>query len=163
MNQEQVIQVMNDPLAHDLLNSNIPARLAYIGLDGCPRAIPIGFLWTGSHFVIGKAANSPKMNALRTNPHVALTFDTTTMPPHILLVRGSARVETVEGVAPEYLEGSKRYVPPEQWEEFEQQVRALYKQQGLITIVPEWAKILDFETRLPQAQVELMRQDADHR
>ncbi|MEO5953114.1 MAG: pyridoxamine 5'-phosphate oxidase family protein [Chloroflexia bacterium] len=162
MKQEQVIQVMNDPLAQYLLNSNIPARLAYIGLDGCPRAIPVGFLWTGSHLVIGTATNSPKMNALRTNPKVALTLDTNTMPPHILLVRGSARVEIVEGVAPEYLAASKKYVPSEQWTEFEQQVRALYKQQGLITIVLEWAKILDFETRLPRAQEELMRQDAGH-
>jgi hypothetical protein len=75
-------------------------------------------------------------------------------------VRGSARVEIVEGVAPEYLTASKRYVPPEQWEAFEEQVRALYKQQGRITIVPEWAKILDFETRIPQAQEELVTQEA---
>lgn len=40
MEQEQVIQVMNDPLAQGLLNSNIPARLAYIGLDGCPVLSP---------------------------------------------------------------------------------------------------------------------------
>src|SRR5215207_1448817 len=138
MQQEQLNQVMNDPLAQDLLNSNIPARLAYTGLDGFPRAIPIGFLWNGAHFVLGTATNSPKMKALQTNPKVALTIDTTTMPPHILLVRGSARVEIVEGVVPEFLEASKRYVPPEQWEAFEEQVRALYKQQGRITIVPEW-------------------------
>ena len=162
MKHEQVIKVLNDPIAQDLMNSNIPARLAYIGLDGGPRAIPIGFLWTGSHFVIGTAVNSPKMHALKTNPQVALTVDTTTMPPHILLVRGSARVEIVEGVVPEYLTASKRYVPPEQWAEFEQQVRAMYKQQGRITIVPEWAKIIDFETRVPQAQEELMRQQAGH-
>jgi hypothetical protein len=43
MKQEHVTQVLNDPLAQELLNSNIPARLAYTGLDGSPRAIPIGF------------------------------------------------------------------------------------------------------------------------
>ena len=159
MKQEQISQVMNDPLAQDLMNAKIPARLAYIGLDGFPRAIPIGFLWNGTHFVIGTATNSPKMEALKTNPKVALTIDTNDMPPHILLVRGSARVEIVEGVVPEFLEASKRYVPPEQWEAFEEQVRALYKQQGRITIVPEWAKILDFETRIPQAQEELVTQE----
>ncbi len=161
MTQEQVNQVLNDPLAQELLRSSIPAGLAYIGLDGFPRAIPVGFLWTGTHFVVGTAANSPKMPALQTNPQVALTIDTTTFPPQVLLVRGRAQVEIVEGVAPEYLAGSHKYVPPEQWAEFEQQVRALYKQQGLITIVPEWAKILDFETRIPQAQEELVRQAAD--
>jgi hypothetical protein len=163
MQQEQVTQVMNDPLARKLLNSNIPARLAYIGLDGFPRAIPIGFLWNGTQFVIGTATNSAKMEALKANPKVALTFDTNTFPPNILLVRGTASVEIVDGVAPEYLEGAKKYVAPTQWEMFEAQVRALYKQQGRITIVPEWAKILDFETRLPSAQVELMAKEAGRR
>jgi nitroimidazol reductase NimA-like FMN-containing flavoprotein (pyridoxamine 5'-phosphate oxidase superfamily) len=113
MKQEQVTQVMNDPLAQELLNSNIPARLAYTGLDGSPRAIPIGFHWDGTRFVIGTATNSPKMQALRANPKVALTIDTNAFPPHILLVRGTASVEIVDGVAPEYLEGSRKYVAPE--------------------------------------------------
>jgi hypothetical protein len=39
MKQEQVMQVMNDPLAQKLMNLPIPARLAYTGLDGFPRAI----------------------------------------------------------------------------------------------------------------------------
>jgi pyridoxamine 5'-phosphate oxidase-like protein len=160
MNQEQVTQVMNDPLAQELLNSNIPARLAYTGLDGSPRAIPIGFHWDGTRFVIGTATNSPKMQALRANPKVALTIDTNAFPPHVLLVRGTASVEIVDRVAPEYLEGSRKYVAPEQWEVFEQQVTALYRQQGRITIVPEWAKLLDFETRLPSAQEELIAKEA---
>jgi hypothetical protein len=128
---------MSDRLAQELLNSNIPARLAYTGLDSFPRAIPIRFLWDGTRFIIGAATNSPKMQALRANPKVALTIDTNTFPPHVLLVRGSARVEIVDGVAPEFLEASKRYVAPEQWQAFEQRVGALYKQQGRITIVPE--------------------------
>jgi hypothetical protein len=41
MKQEQVTQVMNGPLAQELLNSNISARLAYIGLDAPPHAIPV--------------------------------------------------------------------------------------------------------------------------
>jgi nitroimidazol reductase NimA-like FMN-containing flavoprotein (pyridoxamine 5'-phosphate oxidase superfamily) len=104
MQQEQVIEIMNDPIAQELLNSNIPARLAYTGLDGFPRAIPIGFLWDGTQFVMGTATNSPKVKALQANPMVALTIDTNTFPPHVLLVRGTARVEIVNGVAPEYLE-----------------------------------------------------------
>ena len=63
MQQEQVIQVMNDPLAQELQNSNIPARLAYTGPDGFPRAIPIGFLWNGQQFVMGTATNSSKVKA----------------------------------------------------------------------------------------------------
>ena len=75
-------------------------------------------------------------------------------------MHGTARVDIVDGVAPEFLEASRRYVPPEQWEEFEKGVRGLYKQQGRISIVPEWAKIIDFETRVPSAQEELVAQQA---
>jgi hypothetical protein len=160
MQQEQVMQVMNDPLAQELLNSTIPARLAYTGLDRFPRAIPVGFLWNGTRLVICTATNSPKMKALRADPKVALTIDTNDFPPHILLVRGSARVEIVDGVAPEFLEASRRYVPSEQWEEFKKGVTALYKQQGRITIVLEWAKLIDFETRVPIAQEELVAQQS---
>ena len=160
MKQEHVMQVMNDPVAQELFKAPIPARMAYTGLDGFPRAIPIGFLWNGTQFVICTATNSPKMKALAANPKVALTIDTSTFPPHILLVRGSATVDIVDGVAPEFLEASRRYVPPEQWGEFEKGVRGLYKQQGRITIAPEWAKLIDFETRVPQAQAELVAQAA---
>jgi hypothetical protein len=151
MQQGSVSQVMHDPLAQELLNSDIPARMAYTGLDGFPRAIPIGFLWDGTQFVKGTATNSPKVKALQENPKVALTVDTNTFPPHVLLVRGTANVEIVGGIAPGYLEACRKYVGAEQWEAFEAQVRATYKQQGRITIVPEWAKILDFETRVPSA------------
>lgn len=68
---------------------------------------------------MGSATNSPKVQALATNPKVALTIDTNTFPPHVLLVRGTASVVIVDGVAPEYLEGTKKYVGPEQWEAFE--------------------------------------------
>jgi hypothetical protein len=149
MQQANVIQVMNDPLAQELLNSNIPARLAYTGSDGFPRVIPIGFLWNGAQFVMGTATNAPKVRALTANPQVALTIDTNTQPPHVLLVRGAASIEVVDGVVPEYLEACKKYVGAEQWPAFEAQVRATYKQQARITIVPEWAKLLDFETRVP--------------
>jgi hypothetical protein len=150
MQQGNVSHVMHDPFAQELLNSTIPARLAYTGRDGLPRAIPIGFLWDGTQFVMGTATNSPKVKALQANPHVALTIDTNTFPPHVLLVRGTARVEIVAGIAPGYLEACRKYVGADQWEAFEAQVRATFKQQRRISIVPKWAKILDFETRVPR-------------
>ncbi len=158
MQRKDVISVLNDPLAQELMTSPIPARLAYIGLDGAPRAIPIGFYWNGGEFVIATATIAPKVRALIANPKVALTIDTDTMPPHVLLVRGTASVKIVDGVPSEYLQASQRYVPAQQWPAFEAQVRATYKQMARITIVPEWAKLLDFETRLPSAVEALMRQ-----
>src|SRR5215213_1733241 len=149
MQQDDVSQVLNDPLAQELLDSNIPARLAYTGRDGAPRAIPIAFDWTGTEFVVCTPPHAAKVRALQANPRVALTIDTTTFPPHVLLVRGTASVELVDGVPPEYLAGSKKIVGEAEFPAFEEQVRALYQQMARIAIVPEWAKLLDFETRLP--------------
>ena len=148
MDQEKVIQVLNDPLGQDLLHTNL-VRLAYIGGDGYPRVIPIGFYWNGAQIIICTATSAPKVRSLANNPKVALTIDTNTQPPHVLLVRGTAHIEVVDGVPFEYLEASKKGIPEQQWNSFEAQVRALYKQMARIAITPEWAKLFDFETRLP--------------
>ena len=150
MRQEDVMQVLSDPLAQELLRSAIPARLAYTGPDGLPRAIPIGFYWNGAQIVVCTGPTAPKVRALAAHPKVALTIDTNTWPPHVLLVRGTASIEVVDGVAPEYLDASRQYIPAEQWPAFEAEVRALFKQQARITIAPEWAEVLDFETRAPR-------------
>ncbi len=149
MDKNQVIQVLNDPLGQDLLHNNILARLAYTGVDGYPRVIPIGFYWNGAQIVVCTATTAPKVRALAKNPKVALTIDTEDQLPHVLLVRGTAHIEVVEGVPFEYLEASKKGIPEEQWNLFEAQVRTMYKQMARISITPEWAKLFDFETRLP--------------
>jgi hypothetical protein len=100
----------------------------------------------------------PNVKALKARPHVALTIDTESFPPHILLVRGRAStIETVSGVAPEFLEASKMHLTAEQWAAFESEVRSLYSEQVRITITPEWAKLIDLETTLPQPIEELAR------
>ena len=156
MQQDDVLHVLNDPLAQELIASNIPARLAYTGRDGAPRAIPIAFDWTGTHFVVCTPPHAAKVQALQANPLVALTIDTTTFPPKVLLVRGTASVEVVDGVPPEYLAGSRKIVGEARFPEFENQVQALYQQMARIAIVPRWAKLLDFETRLPTAVEQLI-------
>jgi hypothetical protein len=158
MQREDVIRVLSDPLAQELMQSSIPARLAYFGRDEFPRAIPIGFHWNGAEFVLATVPHAPKVSALKANPRVALTVDTNTFPPHVLLVRGTAAIDIVDGVPPEYLEASKKAIGPDQWDAFEQQVRALYKQMARIKITPVWAKLLDFETRFPSPIEKLMRQ-----
>ena len=156
MPQDDILSVLNDPLAQELLDSNIPARLAYTGRDGAPRAIPIAFHWTGMEFVVCTPPHAAKVRALQANPKVALTIDTTTFPPHVLLVRGTARVEVVDGVPSEYLAGSRKIVGEAQFPAFAEQGRALYQQMARIAIMPEWAKLLDFETRLPRAVEQLI-------
>ena len=151
MPQENIRELLNDPLAQKLLNSTIPARLAYTGLDGFPRAIPIWFLWDGARVVLGTPPNAQKVKALAKNPNVALTIDTTGYPPEILLMRGIAKIEMVDGPAPEFLAAGRKYLGEEQGREFEAYARQTYKQMARILIEPDWVKILDFQTRLPSA------------
>jgi hypothetical protein len=160
MERENVLEVLNRPLSRELLQSNIPARLAYTARDGSPRAIPIGFFWNGTEFVVCTLPNAAKVKALQADPRVALTIDTNEFPPKALLVRGTASLEVVNGVPDEYLEASKKAVSPEGMEEFEAQVRGLYKQMARISIEPTWAKLIDFETTLPSAVEELIRQQS---
>ena len=158
MQHDQVMRVLNDPLAQELIHSSIPARVAYTARDGTPRVVPLGFHWNGAEFIICTVPRSPKVRALSVNPAVAITIDTVAFPPHVLLVRGAASLEEVDGVPAEYLEATAKQVGPEQMPAFEAEVRGLYKQMVRIRVVPSWAKLLDFETRLPSPVEELLRQ-----
>jgi pyridoxamine 5'-phosphate oxidase-like protein len=158
MEEQDVARVLRDPLAQELIQSSIPARLAYVGPDGFPRAIPIGFHWNGAEFVLCTVPHAPKVSALKANPKVAFTVDTNTFPPHVLLVRGVATIDVVDGVPPEYLAASRKGIAPDQWDAFEAQVRAMYKQMARIKIKPLWAKVLDFQTRFPSPIEKLIRE-----
>jgi hypothetical protein len=160
MQREAIIDLMNDPVAQDLVRAPIHARLAYNAPDGSPRVIPIGYSWNGDVFVMGSPINAPKVEALAANPKVALTVDTDSFPPHVLLVRGEATVEVVDGVPDEFVEASRRFVGEDGMPEWEAGVRALYAQMAIIRVTPTWAKVIDFETRLPGPVEELIREHA---
>ncbi len=89
---------------------------------------------------------------------MALTIDTESFPPNVLLVRGTATIQIIDGVPDEYLDMNRRHTDPATYAEWEAGVRGLYKQMALIQITPTWAKVLDFETRLPSAIEELISQ-----
>lgn len=157
MHRDEVLRVLNDGLSQQLIQSSIPVRLAYTGLDGLPRVVPLAYHWDGERFVIGTIPGSPKVRALEANPGVAMTIDTQSFPPQMLLVRGTATLRLVDGVPAEYLEASKKQVGAEGMPAFEANVRAMYKQMVLIAIEPRWAKLIDFERTLPSAVEQLAR------
>ena len=98
-------------------------------------------------------------DALRHNPAVALTIDTEVHPPKILLIRGRAELDVVEGIPDEYLQMNGSYeMTPEQRVEWEAEVRSLYDSMVRIVVTPTWAKLIDFETTLPIAVEELIRE-----
>jgi hypothetical protein len=147
---------LHTPLAAALFASSTPARLAYTGLDGGPRVVPVGFHWTGEQIVVCTVERAAKVAAIRANPRVAATIDTEGFPPKVLLVRGAAAVEMVEGVPEEYVAASAKLVPEAEFPAWEAGVRALYSRMARITITPAVATLLDFETTIPKAVADLV-------
>ncbi|AYC43922.1 pyridoxamine 5'-phosphate oxidase family protein [Streptomyces griseorubiginosus] len=158
MEANEIIEVLNQPISQELLARDV-TRLAYVAKDGTPRNVPIAFTWNGSQIVMCTTKNAPKLASLSENPAVALTIDTEVHPPRILLIRGRAEMDFVDGIPDEYLQPTSSYeMTAEQRVEWEAEVRSLYYD-GMVRIVvtPTWAKLIDFETTLPSAVEELVR------
>lgn len=150
--------MLDDPLSRTLLDRDI-ARLAYTAPDGTPRVVPISFVWNGAEIVMCTTPNAPKIESLRVNPAVALTIDTEVHPPRILLVRGEATLDEVDGIPDEYMTTNTTYqMTAEQRRKWETEVRSLYPSMVRIVVTPTWAKLIDFERTLPSAVEELIHQ-----
>ncbi|HEX5203454.1 MAG TPA: pyridoxamine 5'-phosphate oxidase family protein [Actinoplanes sp.] len=158
MEPREVAEVLDRPYSRELLGRDL-TRLAYVAKDGTPRTIPIAFTWSGSQIVMCTSKNAPKLHALRANPMVALTMDTEVHPPKILLLRGRAELDVVDGIPEEFLTMNGTYqMSPEQRVAWEAEVRSLYDGMVRIVVTPTWAKLIDFETTLPSAVEELARE-----
>jgi PPOX class probable F420-dependent enzyme len=145
------LSLLQQPAAQELLLSKIPARLAYVWRDGTPRVVPIWFHWNGREIVMASPPKAPKLKALERNPKVSLTIDDNTFPHKVLLIRGTARLEPVDGIVPEYAMAADRYFGSEQGNAWVNQLRTLVSSMVRITVTPEWVGLLDFQTRFPSA------------
>jgi hypothetical protein len=157
MDANEITEVLDRTYSRELLARDL-TRLAYVAADGTPRNVPIGFTWNGSEIVMCTTPNAPKLVSLRRNPQVALTIDTEVHPPKLLLIRGRAELDVVDGIPDEYLQMNGSYeMSAEQRVEWEAQVRSLYDQMVRIVVTPTWAKLIDFEETLPTPVEELYR------
>jgi hypothetical protein len=157
MHQDQLLAVLDEPLAQQLLSASMPARLAYIAADGSPRVVPVAFLWTGSAIVVCTATTAPKVPAIAADPRIAITIDTLGPPAQVLSVRGIATIKTVVGIPAEYLAAAAKGMSAEEAAAFESQVRVVYKEMARISIEPEWAALYDFGAgRVPRFLHELL-------
>lgn len=145
------LDLLQHPASQALLHSKIPARLAYAWMDGTPRVVPIWFHWNGREIVMATPPKAPKLKALKQNPKVSLTIDENDFPQKVLLIRGTARLENVEGIVPEYAAAAERYFDRKQAEEWLSLLRTRISSQVRIRITPEWVGLLDFQTRFPSA------------
>ena len=163
MQPAEIHEVLNRPLSQELLARDL-TRLAYVAEDGTPRSIPIGFTWNGSQVVMCTPTSARKLKALERNPVVALTIDTEVHPPKILLIRGAAVLDAVEGIPDEYLQMNGSYeMTPEQRVHWEAEVRSLYDGMVRIVVTPTWAKLIDFDETLPSDVAGLIQQRDERR
>ncbi len=145
------LDLLNDPVAQNLLHSSLPARLAYVWTDGTPRVVPIWFHWNGQEIVVCGPAAAPKMHVLHDGTKVALVIDTDTMPYKTLSIRGSVHVEQVDGVPLEYVDAGQRALGEQEGKAFAENIGTMITPMARIVIQPEWVGILDFEHRFPNA------------
>jgi Pyridoxamine 5'-phosphate oxidase len=158
MTNDEIAEILAKPYSQQLLNGPEPARLAYNGLDGDPRVIPIGFWVEGERIAMATVPKAAKVAALRSNPKVAITIDQAAFPPKALLIRGTAEVELVDGIPEGYLTAGHKVMTDDQYPDWVAGVRDLYDEMAVITITPTWAKLLDFETTIPKAVEDLIKE-----
>jgi Pyridoxamine 5'-phosphate oxidase len=159
MEQREIDDELSMTGAQELLAATSAAHLGYVGKDGAPRVVPVGFFWTGDEFVIATATTAPKVAALSANPDVALAIDAGDTPgqARALSIRGPATVEIVDGVVPEYLAAARKSMEADAAAEFERNVRATYEQMARIAITPRWVRFYDFGAgRMPGFLQELV-------
>jgi PPOX class probable F420-dependent enzyme len=141
---------LDDPVVAALLEGPNLARLAYIGLDGRPRVVPIWFAHEGDEIIMITGPKADKLRALAQHPAVALTIDTTGPPPKALLIDGDATLEPVDGMAPEYRQIVERYLGPAA-DAYLAQLLPRVKRQVRIRVRPRSWRVFDFVKRYPKS------------
>jgi hypothetical protein len=154
------LRLLETDIAINLLASSIPARVAYTARDGTPRVIATWFHWTGEELVMPTFIVAPhvqreaaRVAALRSRPDVAITIDTESFPPKVLMIRGRAVITEVDGVVPEYRLSARRYLGEEAAGSYLAMVDQPGTRMARIAVRPAWVGVLDFETRVPAVMV----------
>jgi general stress protein 26 len=143
------IAELDEPAVQRLLESAVLGRLGYLGPDGAPTVVPVGFLWNERRIVVCTATTAPKVSAIRRDPRVAIEIEGDNAE-EIVLLRGEAVIDIVDGIPEEYLTASRKSMGSEDAEQFEIQVRAVYPQMARIAITPQWVRYYNFSSgRLP--------------
>jgi hypothetical protein len=150
--------LLESEVARRLLSSRIPARVAYIGLDGTPRVLATWFHWTGEVLSMPTFLAAPhvrhaagRLRALRANADVAVTIDTETFPPEVLSMRGGVEISEVEGIPAEYASAARRYLGEKAAREYLAEIDQPGTRMARIDLRPAWVGVHDFRSRLPSA------------
>jgi PPOX class probable F420-dependent enzyme len=141
---------LDDPVVAALLAGPNLARLAYVGVNGRPRVVPIWFAHDDGEIIMVTGPRADKLRALEKNPYVAITIDSSTPPYKVLLIEGEATLEPVEGMAQEYRPIVERYLGVAA-EAYLQKLLPRVKQQVRIRIAPHTWRVFDFMKRYPKS------------
>lgn len=95
--------------------------------------------------------DTPKLKALRDGQSVALCIDTDEMPYKVLEVRGTVRMDVVEGIAPEYEHMTLRCLGDEAAAAWLKNLAVICPRMTRVFIRPTWVGMIDFQTRFPSA------------
>lgn len=71
-----MVRVMTEAEIAELLELDVPARVATIDADGYPHVTPLWFLWTDGLFHLTSFAGKPHLARMSANPKVGLVIDT---------------------------------------------------------------------------------------
>ncbi len=148
------VRLLDHPTAQRLLHATELGSFGYVGRDGAPRVLPIGFVWTGSAVVMATYATSAKLRALRGRPQVALTVDHAGPPPEVLIIRGRIELDDIDGVPEEYRQMQAKYYGAEQAAVAVAEIERSGARMVRMVLRPEWVGVLDFRTRVPGALVD---------
>ena len=151
------LRLLDTDVAQRRLTALAPLRLAYVAKDGTPRVVPVLFHWDGEEIVMGGFASSARGRALRSNPRVAITLDTEGAQPEVLSLRGDAVVTEVRGVVPEYETYMRAGMPADAADGYFAALRAQDVLMERIAVRPDWAAVVDFQTRFPVPMPEWLR------
>ena len=139
---------VDDPVVAELLGGANLARLAYVGLDGRPKVVPIWHAFIDGEFIMVTGPKADKVRAIEANGAVALSIDSSTPPYHVLLVDGDATVEATDGMAAEYPDIVGRFLGPAK-DAYLANLRV--KTQRRIRVRPRAWRVLDFQRRFPKS------------
>jgi hypothetical protein len=162
MEQREIGNELSLPGALELLTSTSAAHLDYVGMDGTPRVVPVGFFWTGDQAVVSTATTTPKFAALSARPDVAPAIDAGNTPEgaRSLSIRGKASVEVVEGVVPEYLAAARKRWTPKRRPSSRRTSAPCTTRWYESSITPTWVRYFDFGAgRIPRFLAGIGRAD----
>jgi hypothetical protein len=124
-----------------LLESRVPARLAWVSAIGRPVVCPIWFRWTGRELEVVTFEGAAKLRDLSDGDEVAVTIDTDEFPYRSLTLRGSIRLDAVIGLADSYAIMAQRYLGATAAARWLAHLDG--RNQTVIAVRPEWAKFSD--------------------